>query len=361
MRPQARRAPFLAMAALVACSDPAAPAWKDSDAPEDSAPLDSAADDAGPPPHCPDGMSLVGGGSPGGYCFSTFENVLDETTGRASSAPGVVPSFPVSIDEAADACAATPVLDDGGNEISRMRLPTSHEWEDAGDGVVGPGGHPYPYGDSFVEGACATLSAADEQVLDAVSPTQSFPDCVSDWGIYDLVGNLWEWADTGMRLDIDAAFDTFHAAETALEVDADGVLRVPPDAPAHVELRMIGLNTRTPRTAEDGSLRIRREDIQLTDPRQWWAAGYLLRVGADAHVAASYLPVAFVPATAGDYDGEFWLTLRSGDDGARIPDKRGCAYYTCPGELATLQVSSIEHNHDFHGTVGFRCVADPLP
>ncbi len=345
------------------------------DVPSDSAAVDSAAadtsttdtaNDTAPSDtdartRCPDGMSLVGEGRPGSYCFSTFENVLDGASGRASSTPGVIPSYPVSIDEAAVACAATPVLDDAGNEVGRMRLPTSLEWEDAADGVIGPGGHRYGYGDTFVEGACATMTATGTQVLDAAMPTQSFPDCVSAWGIYDLIGNLWEWADTGMRVDIAAAIDGFHAAGVELEVDAEGVLRVPTASPARVTLRMIGLDTRTPRTADDGSLRVHADDVQVTNRTQWWAAGYLLVDGADGHRAASYLPVVFVPVTAGDYDGEFWLTLRAGDDGARIPDKRGCAYYTCPGELATTEVTSIEHNHDFHGTIGFRCVADPLP
>ena len=358
----AHRASFVSFAALVACGGPAEKAPTDTR--EDTAPADTggdtAADTAGRA-RCPEGMSLVGDGSPGSYCFSTFENVREEGTGLASSTPGVPPSVPISIDEAAEACGATPVLDEGGNEVGRMRLPTSQEWEDAGDGTLGPGGHVFPYGDTYIEGACATLTADGEQVIDAVVPTQSFPDCVSAWGVYDLVGNIWEWADTGMRIDVAAAFDTFHAAGVDLEVDAEGVLRVPTDSHGGVELRMIGLRTRVPATAADGSLRVNASDVQLSDPTQWWAAGYLLPTGADLRVAANFLPVAFVPVTPGVYDDAYWLTLRADDDGARIPDKRGCAYYTCEGDLATLGVSSVEHNHDFHGTVGFRCVAEPLP
>jgi hypothetical protein len=184
---------------------------------------------------------------------------------------------------------------------------------------------------------------------------------VSTWGVYDLLGNLWEWADSEMRVDFDGAFDAFATAGQELAVDAEGVLRVPPGEPARVELRMIGLNTRVPRAADDGSLRIRAEDVQVPDRTQWWASGYLMVAGADERVATSYLPVTFVPVTPGDYDGEFWLTLRVPDDGTIIPDKRGCAYYTCPGRNANNRVSSIEHNHDFHGTIGFRCASDPIP
>src|SRR5262249_5421636 len=52
------------------------------------------------------------------------------------------------------------------------RLPTNAEWQQAVAGTP--------------EGQCNTSDGV-------VQATGSFTDCVSDWGAYDMVGNLAEW------------------------------------------------------------------------------------------------------------------------------------------------------------------------
>ncbi len=46
-------------------------------------------------------------------------------------------------------------------------------------------------------------------------------------------------------------------------------------------------------------------------------------------------------------------------DGATVPDKRGCAWYTGSEEGCRITSGSLDHLHDFLGTISFRCVADP--
>ena len=171
-------------------------------------------DDAASP--CPEGMAEVDGA----FCVDRFEAALQEqgddgvwtdaepwfTVGdrvvRAVPADGVVPQGYVSGDEAEAACAA-----------SGKRLCTSEEWLAA---CRGPGDTTFPYGDEHVAGACNDTYPGGHPVIDffghsdvwdaasmndpginqqpdTVEPGGAHADCVSDWGVYDLHGNLHEW------------------------------------------------------------------------------------------------------------------------------------------------------------------------
>jgi len=69
------------------------------------------------------------------------------------------------------------------------RLCTVEEWEDACDGTIGEGGNVYPYGDELMPGVCVTELTLQDDPL----PTGSRPGCVSDFDVFDLGGNVWEW------------------------------------------------------------------------------------------------------------------------------------------------------------------------
>ncbi|RMH65698.1 MAG: hypothetical protein D6685_05680 [Bacteroidetes bacterium] len=161
--------------------------------------------DAGP---CPAGMAHVEG-----FCIDRWEAHLADqspfavpTAGVARTAPEVIPQGYISADVAERTCRA-----------AGKRLCTSAEWLRA---CQGPSGTTYPYGDTYLPGACnegravhpvvelfgedADWSARQmndprlNQLPDGLAPTGTHPVCMSAEGVFDLHGNLHEWvADAG--------------------------------------------------------------------------------------------------------------------------------------------------------------------
>jgi formylglycine-generating enzyme required for sulfatase activity len=68
------------------------------------------------------------------------------------------------------------------------RLCTVPEWERA---CRGPYGHPFPYGTKYDPEACRTdLGWGGEPAAGGASR-----GCMSGYGVWDMVGNLWEWTE----------------------------------------------------------------------------------------------------------------------------------------------------------------------
>lgn len=167
---------------------------------------------AGP---CPSLMALAGG-----VCVDRYEAALEERltdgtwvaaspyltvgtrTVRAVAAKGLVPQGYISGTEAAQACAA-----------AGKRLCTSTEWLAA---CQGPSGSTWPYGASYIPGACndaypghpvVDFFGTSQGIWDSahmndpginqqpgtVAKGGAYAQCVTADGLYDLHGNLHEW------------------------------------------------------------------------------------------------------------------------------------------------------------------------
>ncbi len=157
---------------------------------------------------CPEGMSKVDLAS-GALCIDLYENSIgeacpvaapsslmdtkaniDATTCTSVSAPDVSPWTYVSFHQAKTLCAAR-----------GARLPTALEWYEAALGTPD-------------NGACNTNGGGAQ--------VGSHSDCVSARGMYDMVGNVWEWIDGEV---VDGNFDgkPVPTEGYVMEVDGAGV------------------------------------------------------------------------------------------------------------------------------------------
>lgn len=104
---------------------------------------------------------------------------------EACSVAGVRPWHTVPHDQATAAC----------EEIG-WRLCTGAELLRA---CQGPRQYTFTYGPAFEGGKCNVREAyrPAEGVTASEAPTGAFPECVSDEGVVDADGNLWEWIADG--------------------------------------------------------------------------------------------------------------------------------------------------------------------
>ena len=76
------------------------------------------------------------------------------------------------------------------------RLCKEAEWELA---CEGPDMSPYPYGWKRDSAICnldrTDLGGAEEKLTDHRAPLNAFPQCVSPYGVHDIVGNVDEWTE----------------------------------------------------------------------------------------------------------------------------------------------------------------------
>jgi len=123
--------------------------------------------DPSKPTACPAGMAYIDGG----FCIDIFEYPNEKDVRPLS---GARPEEAVSI------C-----------ESEGKRLCTMDEWINS---CSGRAGREFPYGSSFRDRTCSDFSSSKAV---AVAPSGSFNECRSDYGVFDLSGNVAEWVSDG--------------------------------------------------------------------------------------------------------------------------------------------------------------------
>jgi formylglycine-generating enzyme required for sulfatase activity len=137
---------------------------------------------------CPEDMVAIES-----FCMDIYEASRPDATAtsqgtddsRATSRPGVLPwtgdddrGILVHVEDAQRAC-----------EAAGKRLCTPEEWQYSCSGTAGS---TYSYGDLYSSTACNGLDLYGSIEEAWLVPTGSFPDCVNEWGVYDLTGNAYE-------------------------------------------------------------------------------------------------------------------------------------------------------------------------
>jgi hypothetical protein len=159
-------------------------------------------------------IGLDGGERP----WSPYQSVEGHRV-RAVSRPGVVPQGYISGAQAGAACR------EAGKRLCRR-----DEWL---AGCQGPARRIYPYGNAFMAGVCnvgrrphplvefygrndpTIYSYANmnnpgiNQLPNSLARTGQYDRCVSDWGLFDMYGNLHEWV-----AEIDGTFKGGFYADT---------------------------------------------------------------------------------------------------------------------------------------------------
>ncbi|MFH0903201.1 MAG: SUMF1/EgtB/PvdO family nonheme iron enzyme [Pseudomonadota bacterium] len=126
----------------------------------------------------------------GTFCIDRYEaSRVDATTGKAGtdesiahSVKGVLPWQVSSNAQAEMAC-----------QTAGKRLCTPTEWTVA---CKGRSDTIYSYGNSYDPTACNGIDTFGRSSFH-LTPTGSFPECRSDWGAFDLNGNVWEHVASG--------------------------------------------------------------------------------------------------------------------------------------------------------------------
>jgi Sulfatase-modifying factor enzyme 1 len=166
---------------------------------------------------CPPGMAATWAG----VCMDRWEGHLVELLANGSTFPwspyfnpSDVPVRAVSAPNAVPQGYITQVQADAACFEAGKRLCSRAEWEDA---CGGPSENTYPYGGERLPGVCndarsqhpavELFGTTDDwiwselghpclnQLDDGLAPTGSYDGCVSEDGIFDMMGNLHEWVD----------------------------------------------------------------------------------------------------------------------------------------------------------------------
>ena len=304
---------------------------------------DGTGDSGEPLSPCPPDMAPVPTEAPR-FCIDRFEG--SEVEGLVESVAGALPLVGVTFDDARALCASTPAVAEDGTDLGTKRLASLNEWQEAaGSGL-------FPTGDAWPEvGTCATLTADGERTVDELQPTGSHPDCVSPNGIYDQLGNAWEWTDPDLTLDPARFFEAQAARGVSLSLDGDRIRVLEGDV-GSFDLEIAGLQGRV--EEEDGLLVASGVTFQAEEPFDY--NGYLIHRASETDAHADWLlPVVVLREGGVETADTAPLRMRPEEDGQPVTAKVGCAWYTGTAAGCRTFDRFFGHPHDFDGSIGLRC------
>ena len=312
---------------------------------------DTAGGEAGP---CPVGMVGIPNEDPE-YCIDRYEASLTEAGDMVQSVAGVIPLSEISFDAARALCEATPVMVDG-EIVGQRRLASIKEWRDAADGVPGEGGSQFPTGDTWPEGQCATPDAAGNPTTDGLVPTGSMPECTGIYGLYDQLGNAWEWVDPRLLVSIEEFLQRRSEDGLVLTIDEAGALFVESGDASVLDFEVHGVFG-TVTVDADNRLQMAGPVLTSTDSDH---QGYLVKLADVSRRETGFLLPIAVDVDGGDAEAAP-VVVRLDADGSPVTAKVGCAWYAGTEETCGTKNWFFAHPNDFVGTIGLRCVCDPLP
>ena len=221
-----------------------------------------------------------------------------------------------------------------------MRLINHREWKKAG------GGERYPWGDSY-ESRCVLDSKENHGLWSSVQPSGTMPDCVSEYGVYDQIGNAWEWVDIQQTATRDAWVQMVEdhgysvvVKQTLIEADEGLLSKLQYNA---VCVYMNGLMI-------DQELIVVDLYKPIPDDCVTAGEGYLWFQDNDSSQGSEVpKPGALLPV-------KMWgkrLIWDKSRDGEAVGAKVGGSFYS--GGESTLHSFWVGHLPSFDGSIGFRC------
>ena len=287
---------------------------------------------------CPVGMVPIPRDMPQ-YCIMQCEAAIHED--ELVAQVGVIPKANTSFYQAQELCAQQV---HAGQE---MRLPRYHEWRDAADGIIGDGGYTYPWGNTEHQGEC--ILPFQDVEWEMFLECGHLDSCVSPFGVFDQLGNLWEWVDSGHVVHIPQWFAQREAEGILFSVE-NNVLHLLEGSMEELIVFVVGLPP-TDFVVEDGEMFLDletpfRDDLPLH--------GYLMpSVIYGMATASDMLPIRLV-FEEGNTRAK--IVIEYNREGEPIAGKVGGAYYI--GEHVQLSNIFWGHVPAFNGSVGFRCILE---
>ena len=282
---------------------------------------------------CPEGFASVPKENPE-FCVQPFEATITDV-GTALSQNGNIPDVNVSFVAAQEACQNT-ILDGRS-----LRVINHTEWKRAG------GNRTYPWGETHEE-RCALDSPKMHGVWKDIQPSGSMEGCLSEYGVYDQIGNAWEWVDLEQTANreqwlkyLEAKGDSVEVSQTLIQVK-EGLLPKLQYNAVCVDMKSVILDQDL--LAVELRKPISKDCLTAGQGYLWYQTNDIRNSGKVPE-PGSLLPV------------KLWgnrIVWDKSRDGEAVGAKVGGSFYS--GGESTLNSFWVGHIPSFDGSIGFRCV-----